>query len=786
MPILSRFRLLLPLLLLAVLPVHAQLPSLLPLKQAQPAATADKANAVHALTPEKELAEAQNRQRDAQDAMARIQRQLGQMGLTPAARNDLLKRFNFVQTLSDRYAQQIDYLGQLQILDQKIADAKRQQDSWVPPAGEAPWSIVDGDQISSEMALKSARIAQLTREIDSSSNQILLLSREKADTEVKLRQAQEKVGNADSTTVPEADRQRVEDARDMLALKAAILLRTDLERRVKERERGLQELQLETGTRTWNYYAGRFMLTPEVLAQAKGKLQELIDRDRELELKALAKSELAVKRLALAQNNFRLLDQGKAAPDQLAKARAALEIAQTDEVATRSEVDRLRQMVEMGGYGLQVWDARAEIYAKPRPDAARIDEIASRVKLGILRVRQARDFLQQNLKTRDQEAFDLREAAIITKNDLERRVIAAKLSSVNAQSDASRSVLAALDKFEQYLLSLQSELGLKEKDKTYYERLMGLGQRIAAMARSVWAFELFTVDDSVIADGKEVKTSRSVTVGKSIGAIGILLFGFVMISWLIRNALGLAEKRMGLKSSSATLVRRWLMIISTGTLIVLSFNLVQIPLSVFAFLGGALAIGVGFGTQNLLKNLISGVMLLIERPIRIGDLVQIDAVKGRVTSIGIRFSTIHSGDGVDTLIPNSELVEKKLVNWTYSNPEARREISIGVAYGANVVQVKNLLQAAALEHPDVEQNPQPTVTLDDLADSALVFTLRFWVRLDQGTDGKQIDSDLRCEILEKLAATGIQVPFPQRDVRLQLDGPLPVSLSTVDSGTPAP
>lgn len=83
MPILSRFRLLLPLLLLAVLPVHAQLPSLLPLKQAQPAATADKANAVPALTPEKELAEAQNRQRDAQDAMARIQRQLGQMGLTP-------------------------------------------------------------------------------------------------------------------------------------------------------------------------------------------------------------------------------------------------------------------------------------------------------------------------------------------------------------------------------------------------------------------------------------------------------------------------------------------------------------------------------------------------------------------------------------------------------------------------------------------------------------------------------------------------------------------------------
>ncbi len=162
------------------------------------------------------------------------------------------------------------------------------------------------------------------------------------------------------------------------------------------------------------------------------------------------------------------------------------------------------------------------------------------------------------------------------------------------------------------------------------------------------------MDDVVVADGKEVKTTRSVTVGKSVGAIGILVLGFFLVSRLIRASLGLAERRLGLKSSVATIVRRWLTVLATGTLIVLSFNLVQIPLSVFAFLGGALAIGVGFGTQNLLKNLISGVMLLVERPIRIGDLVEVDNVRGRVTSIGIRFSTIHSSDGIDTLIPNSE------------------------------------------------------------------------------------------------------------------------------------
>ena len=123
------------------------------------------------------------------------------------------------------------------------------------------------------------------------------------------------------------------------------------------------------------------------------------------------------------------------------------------------------------------------------------------------------------------------------------------------------------------------------------------------------------------------------------------------------------------------------------------FNSIKLN-SRLAAVCGALAIGAGFGTQNLIKNLISGLMLLVERPIRMGDLVEVDGIKGRVTSIGIRFSTIHSADGVDTLIPNSELVEKKLVNWTYSNPDARREIRVGVAYGTDPVQVKNLIKSA--------------------------------------------------------------------------------------------
>lgn len=750
-------------------PASAQLKALLPTKPVHVAAP--PANVVTVSDPKQELADAQARLADAQAALSRLQVQVDRKGLSSEARNDLLKQFNLRQTLVDRYAQQVDYLKQLQLLEQKIADAKKQRANWTPPPGSAPWPVIDGDVVRTEMLVYQSRVGQLGKELASVADQLANLGREKADTETKLRQLQEAADKE-----PGVENRQLENLRASLSLESAVLLRTDLSRRVKEKERTLLEIQLETVTQTWNYYDGRFDLSPQLLANAKADLQTLIDKDRDAELKALARSELALTKLNKAQSALLALEQSKAGPAQVAQARAALDIAQAEESAARSEVDRLRQLIEMGGYGLQVWDARAEIYGDPKPDAARIDEIVQRVNVGLVRIRQAREFLQQSLTTKEQEAFDLREASLMVNSPLDQKVVAAKLMSATAQTDASRSILAALDKFEQFLIVLQSELGVQAEQRSIQERVVGYWQRFLAASKVVWHYELFTVDDLVVADGKEIKTTRSVTVGKSVGAIAILVFGFFMVSRLIRASLGLAERRLGLKASAATIIRRWLTVLATGTLIVLSFNLVQIPLSVFAFLGGALAIGAGFGTQNLLKNLISGVMLLVERPIRIGDLVQIDNVRGRVTSIGIRFSTIHNSDGIDTLIPNSELVEKKLTNWTFTNPDVRREIRVGVAYGADPVQVKNLMQSAAKEHPDVMIAPEPMVVLDDLGDNALIFTLRYWIRIENGTDGRRVDSDLRCEILEKLNGAGIAVPYPQRDIRLSAIEPLPVSV----------
>ena len=758
---------------------QAQIPSLVPGKSLAPI-TDHAAQETVVVDLNKELADTQARLGETQAAINRLQAQLKQPNLLINARSDLLKQFNQRQTLADRYAQQIDYIKQLQVLNQQIADAKLQRESWVPPAGTPPWPITQGDVVKNEMAMQESRIEQLGRELDALNEQIATFGREKAEADIQLRQIQEKLGD-DLTKLTDESRRALDKAQMTRAFKSAILTRADLEKRLKEKLRTLLEVQLSTSAKTWNYFAGDFTLSPEILANAKQDLQLLIDHQREQELNALDKSEVALSRLNKIQATYQTLDQKRTPTARLARARADLDIARANEAAARSEVDRLRQLIEIGGYGLQVWDARAELYATPRPNAARLSELTETVKGGLLRIAQARESLSQQLSLKEQEAFTFREDLLFAKDPLVHDVLAAKLQAANTEADSVRLVLTALEKFEQLLKLLQSEIGDQAKNRTVKEQFTDYGQQVRKLVKSAWNYELFTVDDLVLADGKEVKTSRSITIGKSIGAIALLLFGFMLISWLIRSSIAMAVRRIGLRPSAALLVRRWLMLIATGTLVILSFNLVQIPLSIFAFLGGALAIGVGFGAQNIIKNLISGGMLLIERPIRIGDLVEIEGVRGRVTSIGMRFSTIHSADGIDTLIPNSELVEKKLTNWTFSNPNIRREIKVAVSYNADPETVKSLMQAAGQEHQAVMQTPTPMVVLDDLADNALLFTLRYWIRVDTSTDGRVVDSDLRCDILNKLKNAGIAVPYPQRDVHLSAAQPIQVVVTDTSS-----
>jgi small-conductance mechanosensitive channel len=202
---------------------------------------------------------------------------------------------------------------------------------------------------------------------------------------------------------------------------------------------------------------------------------------------------------------------------------------------------------------------------------------------------------------------------------------------------------------------------------------------------------------------------------------------------------------------------------------------VKIPLTVFAFAGGALAIGLGFGTQNVLKNFVSGLILLFERPFRVGDVLDVGGQKGIVTSVGLRASVLQLWDGTETLIPNSSLLENNVTNWTYSNPKVRFSVTVGVAYGSDPRQVIKIMEEAAGRHGLVEKTPLPVVFFTQFGDSTLDFELRFW--LDVGrANSAQVCSDLRLMIAGAFAEQGISIAFPQRDVHLSTPCPIDVRM----------
>ena len=189
----------------------------------------------------------------------------------------------------------------------------------------------------------------------------------------------------------------------------------------------------------------------------------------------------------------------------------------------------------------------------------------------------------------------------------------------------------------------------------------------------------------------------------------------------------------------------------------------------------------GFGAQTIINNFISGWILMSERPLRIGDFIEIDGSKGTVERIGNRSTQIRRVDGVHLMIPNSVLMERVLINWTLVDPNVRTEVNVGVAYGSPVREVERLIGQAVAEHALILEDPEPIVIFDEFAESCLRFQAQFWCRVEQGGTGmQQIRSDVRFRIDELLREAGITMAFPQRDVHFFVKQPIPVQLQGND------
>ena len=339
-----------------------------------------------------------------------------------------------------------------------------------------------------------------------------------------------------------------------------------------------------------------------------------------------------------------------------------------------------------------------------------------------------------------------------------------------------RASLGSTQPLERLLSRWRSSAGNVDTSRSLATRIADAWVVARVAAKRVWDFEIFSVEDSFeTAEGRKISAQRSVTIGKSIGALALILLGSWLCVKLAQLAGWLAIRMFRQTPAYANIIYRWMLALLVALLVVASLLAVQIPLTAFAFIGGALAIGVGFGAQNLLKNLMSGVMLLIEKPLRVGDLIEFGGVRGRVTNIGFRASVVRTADGIEALIPNSTFIESNVTNLTYSSTEMRQNITIGVAYGADPARVRQALTAVAQAHPAVLRTPEPTAYFDDFGDDAQKFRLTYWIDVGPDLDTGRIATELREAIVERLTAGGIAIPFPQRT--LHMDAPVRVEIA---------
>jgi len=256
-------------------------------------------------------------------------------------------------------------------------------------------------------------------------------------------------------------------------------------------------------------------------------------------------------------------------------------------------------------------------------------------------------------------------------------------------------------------------------------------------------------------------------------AFGVTVWAAFALSRLIRFIL--AEDvyprfslARGVPYAVSTLVHYTLLIFG----FFLAFAAMGLDLNRFTILAGAFGVGIGFGMQNMINNFISGIILLFERPIQVGDVVQMGALSGEVTRIGIRSSAIRTAEGAEVIVPNASFISDTVTNWTLSDRLRRIDIAVGVAYGSDPAQVLTLLREIATNHPLVLTEPPPAALFVSFGDFALNFELRVWT--NRFEEWVRIRSELNIAVHDALGGANIVIPFPRREVTV--DSPVDVRI----------
>ncbi|MBB3209226.1 potassium efflux system protein [Rhodopirellula rubra] len=248
----------------------------------------------------------------------------------------------------------------------------------------------------------------------------------------------------------------------------------------------------------------------------------------------------------------------------------------------------------------------------------------------------------------------------------------------------------------------------------------------------------------------------------------LAIIGIVATVIAVKNVPALLEllvlRRTGLDSGARYAMTTILRYVLTIGGVILTLNFLSLPWTKLGWLLAAASVGLGFGLQEIFANFVSGIILLLERPVRVGDVVTIDSTTGVVSRIQMRATTVTSWDRKELVVPNKNLVTGKLLNWSLSNVVNRLKLDVGVSYDSDVDEVRAILQSVVADHPDVMDDPGPLINFETFGDSSLNFVVRFYLATLDRRVG--VMHEVNAEILKRFRAAGISVPFPQRDVHV--------------------
>jgi small-conductance mechanosensitive channel len=308
----------------------------------------------------------------------------------------------------------------------------------------------------------------------------------------------------------------------------------------------------------------------------------------------------------------------------------------------------------------------------------------------------------------------------------------------------------------------------------YWDRIEKRGLQIIAILAVFYWIKSFTISldvsreffdaiNSFLTSERNIGTLQ-ITIGSILAMILILLITFViagLLKVLIENVI-LKKSKLprGVPAAISVTIRYFLIVLG----FIMALSAAGIELGKFSLLAGALGVGIGFGLQNIVNNFISGLILVYERPLNVGDTIEVENLLGQVNRIGIRSSNVKTYDGAEVVVPNGNLISNQLINWTLSDNKRRIEIKVGVAYGSDPNVVVELLEKVARENEEVMKDPAPWALFEEFGDSSLNFRLLFWVPYDIGIGTK---SKVAIGIYNIFKENNIEIPFPQIDLHLK-------------------